>query len=154
MKMDRLSLKLLIFILFTIPSFFLYGQNNINLIIFINDEIITSPLGLTFNQKISNEEYKVSYYPGKEIEIVNNNVFKKDNVLKFSYQGFDDSRAIKTYNYNIPLTKGLFYDTDYLIIKIYNLDIKKYKRRFCKSKDTYVVEFKNRVYYQDIVQCK
>lgn len=154
MKTDRLNLRLLICILSTLTSFFVYGQKNINLIILINDEIVTNPLVLTFNKNIPNEEYKVNYYPGKEITIVNNNVFKDDNVLNFNYQGFNENRKIKTYNYSIPLTKGLFFDTDYLILKIYNLDIKKYKKRYCKSKDDYVVEFKNRRYYQDIVQCK
>ncbi len=152
--MDRLNLKLLILILSTTASFFVYGQNNINLIILINDEIVTNSLGLTFIQNISKEEYKVSYYPGKEIIIINNNVFKEDNVLNFNYQNFDDNRRLKMYNYNIPLSKGLFFDTDYLIVKIYNLDVKKYKKEYCKFKDDYVVEFKNRRYYQDIVKCK
>ncbi|WP_326983915.1 hypothetical protein VUJ46_05075 [Chryseobacterium sp. MYb264] len=154
MNMVRLNLNLLVFILTTTISFYAYGQNNVNLIIFINDEIVTSSLGLTFNNNISQREYKVSYYPGKEIETVNNDIFKEDVFLKFNYQGFDENRKIKSYNYNIPLVKGLFYDTNYLIVKIYNLDIKRYKKRYCKFKDDYVVEFKNRRYYQDIVQCK
>ncbi|MCW3160451.1 hypothetical protein [Chryseobacterium oryctis] len=101
---------------------------------------------------MSKEEYKVNYYPG--IEIANNDIFKENSVLNFNYQGFDNNQNIKTYNYSIPLNKGLFSDTNYLIIKISNLDVKKYKKMYCKSKDDYVVEFKNRRYYQDIARCK
>lgn len=153
MRMVKLNLNLIILILTSTISFCAYGQN-VNLIIFINNEIVTNSLGLIFNNNVSQGEYKVNYYPGKEIEIDNNDVFKEDVILKFDYQGFDEKKKIKSYNYNIPLSKGLFYDTDYLIVRIYNLDMKQYKKRYCKFKDDYVVEFKNRRYYQDIVQCK
>ncbi|KPE49019.1 hypothetical protein [Chryseobacterium indologenes] len=154
MKMDRLNLKLLVFTFLISISFCVYGQSNINLIILINDEIVTNSLELRFNS-MSHGEYTVNYYPGKEITVSTNDIFKKEDViLKFEHQGFDGAKKIKTYNYNIPISRGLFYDTDYLIVKIYNLDIKRFRSRYCKYKDDYVVEFKNRRYYMDVIRCK
>jgi uncharacterized protein YqhQ len=151
--MVKLSLSKIMLLLLLFVSIIIYSQKRVNLIIFIDDKIITNSLGLKFNSKTSENEYKITYYPGIEIDLINSNIFKEDMMLQFDYSGFDH-KVIKTYNYNISLDKGLFDNTYFLIINIYNLDKKKYKRRYCKIKEAYVVDFHKSGLYIDKIRCK
>ena len=134
-------------------STFLYSQNNVSLIITINDKIITSPLGLSFRSQSSKKEFKITYSPGKEIDIINKDIFKENTILEFDAYG-DKKNLTKLYSYKINIEAGLFNDTSFLIIKIYNMNTKQYKKRRCKPKDSYIVGFENGRYHQDIFQCK
>lgn len=149
MKMVKLNLSIFLLFLSTI----LYSQNNVNLIIIINDEIITSPLKLNFRSQSLKKEYKIVYHPGKELDVANNDIFKENMILEFDAYG-DKKHLTKRYNYNISLQDGLFNDTSFLIIKIYNIDNKKYKKRNCKTNDSYIVGFENGRYSADIFNCK
>lgn len=154
MKTENLSniKKGIIFFIFFIPNIF-YSQNNVNLIIFINDEIITNSIGLKFYNESMQKEDEITYFPGKEISI-NKDVFKKNIRLKFYYNTFDYNKNIKTYNYDIPIDKNLFYDTNFLIIKIYNLDKKIYRKRYCRIKQDYIVDFQKSGVYIGNIKCK
>ncbi|WP_080779085.1 hypothetical protein [Chryseobacterium phocaeense] len=152
MKMVKSSLNKIVFLLIFFISFMAYSQK-INLIIFINDEIITSSLGLEFYNKTSTDKYDFIYSPGKEIDISANDILTKDMVLKFDAYGDRESIA-KRYNYSIPLEVDLFKDTLFLIIKIYNLDKKEYKKRYCQSKESYVVDFHKSGLHIDTSRCK
>lgn len=149
MKMVKLSLSFFLFFLSTI----IYSQNNVSLIITINDKIITSPLGLSFHNQSSTKEFKTTYSPGREINVINNDIFKENTILEFDAYG-DKKNLTKLYNYKINIEAGLFNDTSFLVLKIYNADSKQYKKRRCKPNDSYIVGFENGRYHQDIFQCK
>lgn len=146
------SLNKIIVVLIFFISFTVYSQK-INLIIFINDEIVTSPIRLEFYNKPFSNKYQLIYSPGKEIDINANDILKEDMVLKFDAYG-DKENPAKCYNYNIPLEAGLFKDTVFLIIKIYNLDKKEYRKRYCRSKESYIVNFHKSGLHIDITTCK
>lgn len=82
MRTVKLSLNKIIVLLIFFISFTVYSQKT-NLIFFINDEIITSPLSLEFYNKTSTDKYDFIYSPGKEIDINANPILKEDMILKF-----------------------------------------------------------------------
>lgn len=137
--MVKSNLNKIIVLLIFFVSVTIYSQK-VNLIIFINDEIIISPVGLEFYNKTSQNKYEYTYSPGKEIDINTSNVFKENMILQFNAYG-DKEYPTKRYPYSIPLEAGLFKDTSFLIIKIYNLDKKEYRKKYCKSKELYIVDF-------------
>lgn len=137
--MVKSNLNKIISLLTFFVSVTIYCQK-VNLIIFINDEIITSHVGLEFYNKTSANIYKYTYSPGKEVDTNISNIFKENMVLQFNAYG-DKENPAKRYGYNIPLEAGLFKDTSFLIIKIYNLDKKEYRKKYCKSKEPYIVDF-------------
>ena len=149
MKMVKLNLSLLLLFLSTI----IYSQNNVNLIIFINDEIITTPLELDFYNQSLEKQNTISYSPGKELNVTNDDVFSENLILEFNAYA-DKENPSKRYSYHIPLEAGLFKNTSFLIIKIYNLDKKKYRKRYCRSKESYVVDFHKSGLYIDVGRCK
>ncbi|MBP1165645.1 hypothetical protein JOE44_002529 [Chryseobacterium sp. PvR013] len=152
MRTVKLSLNKIIVLLIFFISFTVYSQK-INLIFFINDELLTSPLDLEFYNKTSNDKYDFIYSPGKEIDINANPILKEDMILKFDAYG-DRENLTKRYSYNIPLEAGLLKDTLFLIIKLYNLDKKEYRKRYCKAKASYVVEFHKSGLNINAARCK
>lgn len=152
MKIVKSSLNKIIVLLIFFISFTVYSQK-INFIIFINDEIVTSPVRLEFYNKTYSNKYEFIYSPGKEIDIDGSDILKEDMVLKFDAYG-DKKNPAKRYNYDIPLEAGLFNDTVFLIIKIYNLDKKEYRKRYCRSKESYIVNFQKSGLHIDTGTCK
>lgn len=152
MKMVRLSLNRIVILILIFTSLILYSQRNVNLIIQINDEIVTTQLGLKFKSSVSSNEYAFSYWPGKGIDI-NNSIFKEDVTLEFDKYSLNKKKGSKIYNYIIPLKSGLFYDTNYLIIKIYNSESKLYKKSSCKIAVPYLINFQNGRYSSSIMNC-
>lgn len=150
--MVKSSLNKIIVLLIFFISFTVYSQR-INLIIFINDEIITSPIGLEFYNKTSADKYDFTYSPGREIDIDADDILKGDMMLKFDAYG-DKENPTKRYSYNIALEASLFKDTVFLIIKVYNLDKKEYRKRYCRSKESYVVDFHKSGLHIDTGRCK
>ncbi|CAH0220643.1 hypothetical protein [Chryseobacterium sp. Bi04] len=152
MKMVKSNLNKIINLLVFFVSVTIYSQK-VNLIIFINDEIITSPVGLEFYNKNFTNKYKYTYSPGKEIDINTNDIFKENMILQFNAYG-NKENPTKLYSYNISLESGLFKDTSFLIIKIYNLDQKEYKKKYCRSKELYIVDFHKSGLHIDTGICK
>ncbi|MFZ4929904.1 hypothetical protein [Chryseobacterium sp. Mn2064] len=150
--MVRLNLDRILFLLLLFVSTTIYSQK-VNLIIFINDEIMTSSIGLEFHNKTSAGKYEYIYSPGREIDISTNDVFKENMILQFDAYS-DKKDPTKLYNYKMLLKKELFHDTSFLIIRIYNLDVKKYKKIFCRSKESYVVDFHKSSLYINTSRCK
>jgi hypothetical protein len=151
MRMVKLNLNKIIVLLSCFMSVIAYSQK-VNLIIFINNEIITSSIGLEFHSKTSADKYEYTYSPGKEVDITND-IFKENIVLQFDAYG-DKEDPTKRYSYSIPLGIDLFKDTSFLIIKIYNLDKKEYRKKYCRSKEPYVVDFHKSGLYIDAVSAK
>jgi hypothetical protein len=130
-----------------------YAQSkNCNLVLIIDNRIITQNIEMIFSSKDSIED-TFQYCLGKEL-ILNDDLFKKGNVvLNFKYNDFYNN-SIKNYTYNILFKRGWIDNTNYLIIRIYNLDKKEFKKAFCKEKGDYAVEVQNQVYIESNVLCK
>ncbi|WP_430614151.1 hypothetical protein [Flavobacterium sp. JP2137] len=118
-----------------------YSQEvkNINFIIVIDEEIITNSLGvklLITSKDESSREIKTTtgYYPG------NISLRKSDYddlisdetqsvILKFNYQTYIKDKSYY-YTYEIEAGKNWFNHNMFFILKVYNLDKKKYRKRF------------------------
>lgn len=149
MKMEKLRNKILFFLL-VFCSLLCFSQSKINLIILIDDEIITNGLNISFTNNKNNTDLNFTYTVGKEIQLDKEFTASDEFILKFKYP----NPVGKDYNYNINIIGGLILDTPYLIVRIYNLDKKKYKKRYCHSNDDYVVEIQNSTLYGQIPICK
>ncbi|MBP1165641.1 hypothetical protein JOE44_002525 [Chryseobacterium sp. PvR013] len=122
-----------------------------NLIIVIDDNIIIDRLPISFiNKKQNNSVRNFTYTVGKEIQLDEKFIEGDEFILKFKYSNYID----KDYNYNINIMGGLILDTPYLIVRIYNLDKKKFKKKYCHSNEDYVVELQNSTLYGQIPVCR
>ena len=98
-------------------------------------------------------EYTFQYSLGKTLSL-NDNFFNKENViLNFKYDDISNN-SIKSYKYDILFKSGWINYTNYLIIRIYNLDKKEFKKAFCNEHKDYAVEVQNQVYIESNVLCK
>lgn len=98
-------------------------------------------------------EYTFQYSLGKTLSL-NDNLFNKENViLNFKYDDISNN-SIKNYKYDILFKSGWINNTNYLIIRIYNLDKKEFKKAFCNEHKDYAVEVQNQVYIESNVLCK
>ncbi len=150
MKMGKLKNKVLTFLL-GFCSLLYSSQSKLNLIIVIDDNIITDRLPMSFiNEKQNNTVLDFVYTTGKEIHLDKKFNVSDELILKFKYSNYIN----KDYNYNINIIGGLVIDTPYLIVRIYNLDKKKYKKKYCHSKEDYVVELQNSTLYGQIPICE
>lgn len=127
-----------ILMLFITTNIYSQEVKNINFIIVIDEEIVTSSLGiklLVTSKDGNNREIKAitGYYPG------NISLKKSDYddlisdetqsvILKFNYPTYINDKFYY-YPYEIEAGKNWF-NNEFSIIKIYNLDKKKYRKRF------------------------
>lgn len=140
-----LSLMSLIFI-----SEVCFSQNNYrsNIVLIIDDVIVTQKVDFEFfkNEELS---YTHPYMLGEPLIISKDLFVDNDVVLKFScWQGEGK------YEYAFNFSSGWIDNTSYTIIKVYNLDKKKYREVFCNQKGEYVIEIKNSAYDMQVVKCK
>ena len=146
--------KVLFFVVFSLSfqSDILYGQDDsVNLIIVIDDEIVTKNLSLNFTSGENNLE--VLYSVGKQLYLPQS--FLNDKIsLNFRYFAKFESDYNHKYNYSFDFKMGWLNNTNYLILRIYNLNQEKYKRQFCFSKENYVLEVQNSVYFHSLPRCK
>lgn len=126
-----------------------FYEGNITLI--IDDQLITIPIELIFSNETDTLSF--DYHLGNKLRI-EDSFFKNDNVnISFNYIGGSNDYFTK-YKYNFKFLKGWLDNTNYLIIRIYNLNKKNYKKAFCKEESEYVVEVQNQVYSQNLITCK
>ena len=87
----------------------------------------------TLGKNGSKENYEISYHPGclsitnedyEKIISTNNEIH-----LKFDHCVFSDGKS-HTYNYDIPISKSWFKECTFVILKMYNLDEKKYRKKY------------------------
>ncbi|MDL2142512.1 hypothetical protein QQY79_08265 [Flavobacterium tructae] len=144
--------KIIIFIAFFL-NYLSYAQSkSCNLILIIDNKIVTQNLEMIFHSE-NLTDYKFQYSLGKELNL-NNDLLKNENVtLNFNYDGLYKD-FVKTYKYNIDLKSGWINNTSYLIIRIYNLDKKQFKKAFCKELKDYAVEVQNQSYIESNIVCK
>jgi hypothetical protein len=126
-----------IYLLFSL--FCAQGQEikNIDIIIVIDEQIVKVPLGIEFVIKDGTDSQKIEavggYHPGN-ISLNKSDYDKlisdqtKSIYLKFSYQTYVGNEPYY-YSYEIEYNKFWLQDT-YNIINIYNLDKRKYRRKY------------------------
>jgi|GEM_PF-5866572 len=108
------------------------GASEANLIFVIDEQLA---VGSIANIKISDTEgnmFDALYYPGRLIfEKWNyNDRYSGTDSLTLSFDYYEDNkRGRQVYNYSLPFDKR-WLKQDYLILKIYNLNKKVYKRKF------------------------
>lgn len=155
MKMENLNNKYIItltIILLTTFVFQAQEQVKSNIALFIDDVLVTSGITIDFVSKNDVKLSSYQYHMGTEIS-VDKFLFDDDLFMKFGYIG-EFNKEYKHYYYRIQIEEGMFYNTKFLIFRIYNLDKKKYKKIFCDSLEDYVVEVQNQVYYMGKIRCK
>lgn len=130
-----------------------YAQSkSCNLILIIDNKIVTQNLEMIFHSD-NLIDHKFQYSLGKELSL-NNDLLKNENViLNFNYDGLYKD-FVKTYKYNINFKSGWINNTSYLIIRIYNLDKKPFKKAFCKELQDYAIEIQNQSYIESNILCK
>ncbi|MGO3708258.1 hypothetical protein [Mesonia hippocampi] len=153
MKWASLKTKLLLLLLFlTVNSVSSQEEQSVNVVLIIDDKLITDNIVFNFNKNES-ENFEYIYSVGKSL-VLPKSFFNSSKLnLSFDYFGTLKENQ-KKYSYDIDFKKGWIHNTSFLIIRIYNLDKKKYYKAFCKSKDKYVIEVHNSVYRQTKPMCK
>ena len=143
-------IKIIIVVLFC--SFGYSQSKSCNLVLIIDNQIITQNVEMIFSSNNS-IEYTFQYSLGKTLSL-NDNLFNKENViLNFKYDDISNN-SIKNYKYDILFKSRWINNTNYLIIRIYNLDKKEFKKAFCNEHKDYAVEVQNQVYIESNVLCK
>lgn len=157
MKMVYLKnskLKLFLCILY-LGSFNIYSQiNDSNFILMIDDNIVTDNIHLEFTGvDDSTINYKYNYRLGKELNLPENILNLSKISLRFNYSTISKNENVD-YVYNFEFKKGWLDNSSFLILKIYNLDKKKFKKAFCNRDDKYLIEIHNSVYKESIPRCR
>ncbi len=153
MKWANLKDKLFLLLLFlTVNSVLAQEEQGVNVVLIIDDKLITDNIVFSFG-KSESEDFKYTYNVGKPLHIPKSFLENSPLNLNFNYLG-ELKGSQKKYSYDINFKKGWVDNTNFLIIRIYNLDKKKYFKAFCKRKERYVVEVQNSVYRQREPMCK
>jgi len=106
-------------------------KHNANLIIMVDNELC---IGSISNIQIveGRNRIEVEYDPGNlmvnQIDYKKLKMAKSDLVLYFEYYQYEGSKQT-LYNYELPFSPD-WLDQDYTVLRIYNLDNKKYKGVF------------------------
>lgn len=150
MKMERLRNSLILMVLLAFHS---YSQDlyECNIILIVDNKLITSNISFNFTDG-EKTLFTHPYHLGKELS-VDKQLFKENVYLNFNYLGNHKGNS-KLYEYNIKFLPGWINNTNYLIIKIYNLDKKMFKKTFCNETEEYAIEIQNQVYTQNNILCK
>lgn len=143
--------KNLTFISFLI-SLISYGQSpEVNLIITINDKIVTkginNPINIYFSSKGDKvDSIKAIYSPGalkldsSDYKKIRNLTFDRIELI-FAYTRFEGDGTRKNFTYITPLFNN-WSKAGFIILKFYDLSIPKYKKIFV-SKAKYVSEMES-----------
>jgi len=125
-----------VIIVIIISSFCLNAQKpmNLDIIIFINEELVLSGINNPKIEVLKNDseviEHDVYYHPGNLIlDVDKEDLFNDETIsatLKFD---FFDAKKEESINYEIELTENWFLDY-YAILHIFNLKCRKYRRRY------------------------
>lgn len=122
-----------------------------NVVLIVDNKLITSNIKFKFTDG-EKTLFTHSYHLGNQLS-VDKQIFKEDVYLSFNYLG-NYKGSGKLYEYNIKFLPGWINNTNYLIIRIYNLDKKMFKRAFCNEIKEYAIEIQNQVYLRDNILCK
>lgn len=142
-----MKIKILIILFFGLANFG-FGQN-LNMIIDINDKLLTNYVGdayLTFENNIgSKDKIKVGYLPGELIlnEIAWNKIKSEETTkIIFSFTYFTWKKENQdSVNFEINMNKYHF-NKDYLILHIYDFRERKYRRKYsCLTDKNYIYDF-------------
>ncbi len=116
---------------------------SIDIIIFVDEEIVTSlskPVIIAKEGKSVLKRIDISYHVGnlslsaEDYYMIFSNQ-EKTLFIQFDYYQYSSKGKQEVYNYEIEIGKNWLKQT-FVVLKIYNLDKKKYKKRFAPlSKD-------------------
>ncbi len=116
---------------------------SIDIIIFVDEEIVTSlskPVIIAKEGKSVLKRIDISYHVGnlslsaEDYYMIFSNQ-EKTLFIQFDYYQYSSKGKQQVYNYEIEIGKNWLKQT-FVVLKIYNLDKKKYKKRFAPlSKD-------------------
>lgn len=126
-------------------------DKGVNLVLIIDNELITDRLRFSFESE-TNENIKFVYSLGKEL-LLPTALLNSKLSLKFEYIG-KLNNEFKDYNYKIDFSPGWLDNSQFLILRIYNLDKKEFRKAFCGEKGDYVIEVQNSVYTMQVPICK
>lgn len=128
-----------ILILFITVTIYSQDVKNINIIVVIDEEIVTNSLDVKFlitSKDGSSREIKTAtgYYPGNiSLKKTDYDDLISDEtqsvILKWHYDPYINNK-LYDYTYEIEAGKNWFNDNMFFILKIYNLNKKKYRKRF------------------------
>lgn len=129
-----------------------FSQNeDVNVLLVIDNQIVTNFINFSFVG--DNTNYDFNYVIGEKLKLPSKLMQSEKISLKFKYTGWNNDYP-KVYNYDFDFKKGWLNNTFFLIIRIYNLDKKRFKKAFCKVKKEYAIEVENSVYNQSEEMCR
>jgi len=143
-----MKFNILILLIFGITNY-VFGQN-LNMIIDVNDELLTNYVGdayLNFeNEDGTTEKILIGYHPGELI--LEQNAWNKINsaeitkiTFSFTYNTWKRGQH-ESINFKIKMKKYHF-DKTYLILHIYDFRNRKYRRKYgCLTDENYIYEFR------------
>ncbi|MFH6988659.1 hypothetical protein ACHRVW_13030 [Flavobacterium collinsii] len=123
------------FLLLSTKNLVAQETKNLSFILVVDDQIVSTQSNLTFivTSDISTENISAQYYPGTLVlkkldyeKIIS--PFTKTIYLKYRNTVYIDGKS-NYYDFEIEYQKSLLQDL-YNILKIYNLNCKKYKKKF------------------------
>lgn len=130
--------NIVILALLITTSIFSQETKNIDFIVVVDEEIVTNSLGIKFSitSKDGNSreiETVTGYYPGNLSmrksdydDLISDKI--QGIILRLHYNPYINGKSFN-YTYEIEVGKSWF-EQSFVILKIYNLDKKRYKRRF------------------------
>lgn len=112
------SNRFTILLILLFKSGLVFSQYQANLILVIDEEIITQNIKLEFINNLNGNKLIYSYKLGGDLKIPEE-YFKENSLhIKFEYHKiFEDS--LNSYNYDFEFLKGWLTDTTFLILRIY-----------------------------------
>ena len=125
-----------------------FGQN-LNMIIDVNDELVTSEISGVYldfeNKDGTSEKILIGYHPGELL--LEQNSWKKINseqtqkiTLSFTYYTWKRKKE-KITTFEIEMEKYLF-NKRYLILHVYDFRDRKYQRKYgCLTEENYIFDF-------------
>jgi len=127
------------FVFFLFINQVLFSQKqNLNLVIFINDELVEDVYDLNINID-DTEKFPAKYIIG-ELDIspqLRNEITKQPATIKFSFKSLKKEKIASVYDsYTISLSSD-YLKRKFVVIRIYNKDDKNYRKKLKKKKIGY-----------------
>lgn len=131
-----------------------FAQNNLSssLTLIIDNTLVTNGITIKFTNSNDESLYESQYYIGKNITI-DQAIFNQEVYMQFDYTGSLNGEY-KDYHYKIKFVEGYLSNSNYIIVRIFNLDKKIYRKAFCKTLESYAVEIETQNYNQISEQCR
>lgn len=104
---------------------------NVNLIIMVDDDICIGSIANAYIIMENNKKISITYHPGDlrlDKEAMNLLKGSRVSTLHFDYYQYVNGKQT-LYNYELPFYSN-WLEQDYTVLRVYNLDKRKYRKRF------------------------